>query len=315
MYQVLITDYPWADLEIETQILEQAGAKLRAAPTQDVETLAEMAADVDAILVCWAEIPDRVLAAAPRCRIVSRLGIGLDNIDVESCTRRGIVVTNVPDYCVREVAEHALALIFALGRRITDYHLAIRDGRYGLEGHPLPARIESQTLGIVGWGNIGRLLGEKAAALGMRVLVHTPRPAPNDQATFVSLPELLQQSDYVSLHAPLNQSTRHLIGAPQLAGMKPTAFLVNTARGGLVDHEALGVALRERQLAGAALDVQDPEPPDLQQAPWNDPRVLITPHAGFLSPQSLEELRHRAARQVADLLGGKQPECVVNAIG
>jgi D-3-phosphoglycerate dehydrogenase len=256
-----------------------------------------------------------VIAAAPRCRIVSRIGVGLDNIDVDYCTRHSIPVTNVPNYCTTEVAEHALALLLSLGRKVAFYHQQTQSGRYELQAGPPLRRIEGQTVGIVGLGAIGRKLAEKSAALGMKAIAADPeRRDPPEGVGFYELDELLPRSDYVSLHAPLTRETRHLIGGRQLTLMKPSAYLVNTARGGLIDHAALAAALEEGRLAGAALDVQETEPPDLSQPPYSDPRVIVTPHAAFLSAESLEELRRRAARQVAARLAGEQPEHVVNGV-
>jgi D-3-phosphoglycerate dehydrogenase len=275
-----------------------------------------MAADCDAIMTNWAKVPEPVIAAAPRCKIIARLGIGLDNIDVAAATRRGIVVTNVPDYCVIEVAEHAFALLLAMSRKVAFYHHETKSGRYNLQAGPQLRRIEGQTLGILGLGNIGRRLAEKAAALGLSVLAAGRTPRANNQlpagVTWTNLDDLLSRSDYISLHVPLTPETKHVIGAPQFARMKPSAYLINTSRGGLIDHAALFSALNAGQLAGAALDVQDPEPPDLSQPPFNDPRVVVTPHAAFVSLESLENLRRRTATQVAAYLQGNIPENVVN---
>lgn len=312
-FKVLLTDYAWRDLDIERRTLAEIDAELIVATEQDAESLARLAVPVDAIMTNWAKVPESVIAAAPKCRIVSRLGIGLDNIDVAAATRRGIVVTNIPDYCLIEVAEHALALLLSLSRKVAFYHHETKQGRYDLKAGPVLRRIEGQTLGIVGLGNIGRCLAAKAQALGLRVLATSrSRREPMPGVEFVSLDELLAASDYVSLHTPLVPETRHMIGQAQLARMKPTAYLINTARGGLIDNAALAAALNAGKLAGAGLDVQDPEPPDLGQAPWNDPRVVVTPHAAFVSQESLEDLRSRTARQVADWLTGKRPENVVN---
>ncbi len=232
---------------------------------------------------------------------------------MQVASQRGMLVTNVPDYCLIEVAEHALGLLFALSRKVAFYHLQTKQGRYDLAAGPALLRMEGQTLGIVGYGNIGRKLAEKALPLGLKVLAtaRSPKDAPAG-VKFVSLDELFAQSDYISLHVPATPATRHMIGRDQLARMKPSAYLINTARGGLIDNAALADALAAGQLAGAGLDVQDPEPPDLNQAPWNDPRVIVTPHAAFVSRESLENLRHRASQQVADCLVGKTPENVVN---
>jgi D-3-phosphoglycerate dehydrogenase len=317
MHRVLLTDYAWPDLEIERAILRQADAELIVAEQTDAAALARLAAGCEAIMTNWVKVPESVIAAAPKCKIIARLGIGLDNIDVAAATRRGIVVTNVPDYCVVEVAEHALALLFTLARKTAFYHHETKSGRYNLQaGLPLN-RIEGQTLGIVGLGNIGCKLAEKAVSLGLNVLASgRNRPAQTDLpkgVTWCDLDELLARSDFISLHVPLTPETKHLIGAKQLARMKPSAFLINTARGGLIDHAALSAALSSKRIAGAALDVQESEPPDLSQPPYNDPRVIVTPHVAFVSTESLENLRSRAAQQVVMRLLGGWPEHVVNA--
>ncbi|HTQ39829.1 MAG TPA: C-terminal binding protein [Pirellulales bacterium] len=316
MLRVLLTDYAWPDLGIERGILRKAGAELIVAPQQDDQTLSRLAADCDAVMTNWAKVTESVIAVAQQCKIISRLGIGLDNIDVAAATRRGIVVTNVPDYCVIEVAEHALALLLSLSRKIAFYHQETKSGRYSLQDGPALRRIEGQNLGIVGLGNIGRRLAEKAIALKMRVLT-SGRTQKRQQdlpsgVEWCEFDQLIQNSDYISLHVPLTPETKHMMGARQFALMKPTAYLINTSRGGLIDQMALAAALQAGQLAGAALDVQDPEPPDLTQPPFNDCRVIVTPHAAFVSIESLENLRSRTARQVATCLQGGVPENVVN---
>ena len=312
-FRALITDYAWPDLEIERAVLGEVDAQLVAAGAGDEPTLVGLAAGCDAILTNWARVTPTVIDAAPGCRIIARLGIGLDNIDVAHATRRGIVVTNVPDYCLVEVAEHALALLLALARKVGWYHRETKSGRYALQSGPALFRIEGQTLGIVGLGHIGRHLAAKALALGLRVIA-TSRAGRSSApgVTIASLEDLLRQSDYVSLHVPLGVQTRGFIGAAQLAQMKPTAYLINTARGGLIDHGALAAALAEGRLAGAALDVQEPEPPPLDRPPYNDPRAIVTPHAAFVSAESIADLRRRAAAQVATRLTGRRPEHVVN---
>jgi D-3-phosphoglycerate dehydrogenase len=313
-FKALLTDYAWPDLEIERGILGAADVELVVAERKDPEALAELARDCDAILTNWAKVPEAVIAAAPKCQIVCRLGIGLDNIDVAAATRRKIPVTNVPDYCLVEVAEHAIALLLALARKVAFYHYQTKQGSYELQAGPQLRRIEGQTFGIVGLGNIGQKVAEKGAALGLRILATSRSRRPPHNVRWVDLNELLTDSDYVSLHLPLNAETRHLIGAAQLARMKPSAYLINTARGGLIDTAALARALAEGRPAGAALDVQDPEPPDLTQPPYNDPRVIVTPHAAFVSQESLANLRERVARQVVDRLQGRRPENVVNGV-
>jgi D-3-phosphoglycerate dehydrogenase len=313
-FRVLITDYAWNDLDIERGVLADGGAELVVAPAGDAETLTSLAADCDAIMTNWAKVPEAVIAACPRCQIVARLGIGLDNIDVAYATSRKIPVTNCPDYCLIEVAEHALALILALSRKVGFYHHATKTGVYDLQAGPTLRRIEGQTLGIVGLGNIGIKLVEKARGLGLRILATSrSRSKTVEGVQFVELDELLSESDYVSLHVPATAETRNMIGAAQLARMKPAAYLINTARGAIVDHAALAAALASGKLAGAALDVQETEPPDLSKPPYNDPRVIVTPHAAFVSVESLDNLRRRVSQQVVDRLQGRVPENVVNA--
>jgi D-3-phosphoglycerate dehydrogenase / 2-oxoglutarate reductase len=318
-FKVLLTDYAWPDVEIERRTLAEIDAALVVADKsqQDAAGLARLASEhqVDAIMTNWAKVPQSVIAASPKCRIVSRLGIGLDNIDVAYCTSQNIPVTNIPDYCLIEVAEHAIALLLALARKVGWYHQATKAGRYELQAGPKLRRIEGQTLGIVGLGNIGRKMAEKSLGLGLKVIA-TSRSGKNPLAAvkLVEFDELLTTSDYISLHVPLTSTNRHLFGREQFAQMKPTAYLINTARGGLIDQKALAAALTAGQLAGAALDVQDPEPPNLSEPPFNDPRVIVTPHAAFVSEESLANLRQRVSRQVATRLTGGTPENVVNGV-
>lgn len=311
-HRVLLTDYNWPDLDVERRLLAQADAELVLPPAADPATLASLAGDVRAIITCWAKVPESVLAAAPRCKHVARLGIGLDNIDVAAATRLGMLVTNVPDYCLHEVAEHALALLLSLARKTAHFHLQTKNSCYDPKAWAPVRRLTGQTLGIVGLGSIGRQLAARAQGLGLKVLAARRKPEGFPGTTLVPLDELLERSDFVSLHAPLTVETRHLIGRRELARMKPTAFLINTSRGGLIDHAALAEALAGDRLAGAALDVQDPEPPNMSEPPYNDPRVIVTPHGAFYSEESLIDLRQRVAQQVVAVLADKRPENIVN---
>jgi len=310
--KALYTDYPWADADIERERLAELGCELVISPDNREETLIELAPGCQVILTCWAPVTERVIAAAGNCKHIARTGIGLDNIDVPAATKRGILVTNVPDYCILEVAEQTIGSIFTLARNLHGYHLATKSGEYDLvKGLPV-TRVEGKTLGIIGLGRIGSLVAQKALALGMQVVGTNRSQQCPTGVEWLPLEELLAVSDFVSLHAPLTDATRHLINNTALAQMKPTAALINTSRGGLVDHIALAHALEEGRLGGAALDVQDPEPPDLSQPPWNHPKVIVTPHIAFLSPEAVKELRTRVAQQTADFLTGNRPENIVN---
>ena len=311
-FRAFYTDFPWVDLSVEQAILAPLDCELVASPSNDEATLADQVGDADVIVTCWAPVTARVIDAAPNCRHIARTGIGLDNIDIPHATDRGILVTHVPDYCIPEVVEHTLALLFALGRKIHVFDRATLSGQYKVQlGLPLE-RMSNQTVGVIGLGRIGSEFASRVAALGMHVLGHNRSRQVPPGVTWSPLEELLSASDYVVLLCPLTDETRHIIGARTLALMKPTAFLINTSRGGLVDHDALAQALRDERLAGAGLDVQGVEPPDLSQPPYNDPRVIVTPHAAYYSTGAVHELRTRVATQVATFLKGGRPGNVVN---
>ena len=315
MPHILITDVPWGDTRLEEEILGPTGCELVVAPRTDEPTLTALAGenDVAAIAACWGPVTADLIASAPSCRHIARYGIGLDNIDISAATERGVIVTNVPDYCVEEVAQHALALLLAQARQIGFFHLRTKRGEYDLQAAPAMYRLSRQTLGLLGFGRTARRLREMALGVGLNVVAHSRTGV--DYGTgceMVSREVLLRQSDYLSLHVPLTDETRHVINASALALMKPTAVLINTARGGLVDEAALQEALSEHRLAGAGLDVFDPEPPDLTRSLFQDERVMVTPHAAFVSQESLVELRERVAHQILDVLSGRTPEHIVN---
>jgi D-3-phosphoglycerate dehydrogenase len=310
-FQVLLNDRAWPDTEIERRLLAEVDAELIDA--DGPEDVLARAPHADAIGTCWAPVGADVIAAAGRCRVVSRFGIGLDNIAVDAATARGIAVTNVPDYCVDEVSDHTLALLLACARKVAFYHDLARRGEYDLGAGPLLRRLRGRTLGLVGFGKIARAVRAKALAFGLRVIAHTF--SGHDHGTgcpMVPLDELLVESDFVSLHAPLTPATRHLIGPAELAAMKPDATLINTSRGDLVDADALHAALESGRLAAVALDVHTPEPPDLSDPLYRHDRLIATPHAAFLSVESLTELRTRATRHIVDVLAGRRPQNLVN---
>ncbi len=243
-FHVLVTDYAWPSLKVEREILSAVDADLLLAETGAEDELVRLAPEADAILTCWKTVPRAALDLAPRCRIVSRYGIGLDNIPVGHATQLGILVTNVPDFCLEEVSDHALALLLACARRIVPFVSATRAGVWNLRAQgPIP-RLRGQTLGLIGYGNIARTLAAKAAALGLRIIAYTPRLAADAAAPWGvatnDLDFLLRQADYVSIHAPLNPETRGLIDERALRRMKATAYLINTARGAIIDETAFG---------------------------------------------------------------------------
>lgn len=313
-YRIMLTDRAWPSLDLERDILASGNAELIEAPNDSEETLISLAADVDAIATCWAQVTGRVIESAPKCKIIARLGIGLDNIDIPTATRLKIPVTNVPDYCIPEVADHTFGLILALNRKIAYFDREAKQGRYNLrEAGPL-RRLAGQTLGLIGFGRIARAVRERALGFGLEVVAHSPSSRDYDSGCeMVSLEELLKRSDIISLHAPYTDASCHLLNQKTLSQMKPGGLVINTSRGGLIDHQALWESLQTEYIAGVALDVFDPEPPDLTEPMFADDRVIVTPHAAFTSEESLVELRTRVCRQILTTLQGGQPENLVNS--
>ena len=313
--KVLVTDYAWPSLDIERRILGEAGAELVVAESGEADELVALAADVDAVLTNWKRVPPEALDAASRCLLVSRYGVGLDNIPVDHATELGILVTNVPDFCLEEVSDHAMALVLACARRVVMFARATHDGIWDLvPGRGLP-RLAEQTIGLIGYGNIARVLVPKARGFGLRVLAYTPRATPSTGSEVEltnDLDRVLAESDYISLHAPATPETAGLIGARELRLMKPTAYLINTSRGALVDEDALLRALEERWIAGAALDVLRQEPPPADHPLLALDNAIVTPHAAFYSETAIAELQAKAATNVASVLTGSLPSTVVN---
>lgn len=313
---VLVTDYTWPSTDPEAEVLAAAGARLLVAQTGSEEELLALVPQADAILTCFKRVSADVVRAGERLQVIGRYGIGVDNIAVDEATRLGIPVTNVPAYCVDEVAEHALALLLALERSICRYDAGVRRGDWTLtQGLPL-RRVAGKTLGIVGYGAIGQRLARKARGLDLAVVVHDPTATPEELAEHaaeaVALDELAARADYVSLHVPLTPATRGLVDRAFLRGMKPTAYLVNVSRGGVVDHDALLEALRERWIAGAGIDVFEPEHLPHGHPLLDQESLVATPHVAFFSGESVLELELGAARNVAAILTGRRPEHVVN---
>jgi D-3-phosphoglycerate dehydrogenase / 2-oxoglutarate reductase len=314
--RVLITDFAWKDLAIEEDILQQADAEIVVAKTASEAELLHLSPTADCILTCWKPVTGSVIRAAVRCLAIGRFGIGLDNIDIASATEAGIVVTNVPAYCVDEVSDHAMALILSCARKTAFYDRNIKAGSYDLQAGPPLYRIRGKTLGIVGFGKIGKAVCVKARAFGLNIIVNDPYL---DAASVVrlgiesvSFSELLKRSDFISIHVPLSAETSHLFNYQAFRDMKPTAIIVNTSRGDVIDSSALLTALEDGLVAGAGLDVLSQEPPLQGDRLISHPRTVITPHAAFNSEESLVELRTTAATQMADVLAGRQPQNVVN---
>lgn len=298
-------------------VIAEAGLRVRRAACRTPEDVVAAARDATALIVQWAPVTAAALDRLPACRFVSRLGIGYDMIDVAAATERGVAVANTPDYCVEEVAAHTLALVLSLARRIAPLDAAVRAGRWSVVADaPGALRPSRTTLAVIGFGRIGSLTAAHAAALGFRVVVHDPHvPAETVRAAGhepFPLADALAAADIVSLHVPLTAQTRHLLDTKALARTKPGVLVVNTCRGGLVDEGALARALHDGRVAGAGLDVFEEEPLPAGSPLRDAPNVLLTPHAAWYSPASLEELPRRAARQVVDFLAGRPVPSIVN---
>jgi D-3-phosphoglycerate dehydrogenase / 2-oxoglutarate reductase len=310
-HTVLLTDYAWPDDSVERQIIESAGFKLISGPAkpstaEEVEALVKQH-QPSAVLTCWAPVSAQAIAASEKLKIVARLGVGLDNIAVNAATESGLWVTNVPDYCVEEVSDHAVGFAIAWTRGLVSFDRDVRGGAWSPASANL-RRLRNLTCGIVGYGRIGRRTAQKLSAFDTRVLAYDPYP-PKDEALaeFVQLDQLLNESDIVIVHAPLMDSTHHLINRSSLAKCKPGAFLINVSRGGVVDTDALIDALVSGQLAGVGLDVLESEP-NVPAALLEHPGVMLTPHVAFSSDASLHELRRRASEEVVRVLKGEAPE-------
>lgn len=307
---VLLTDRAWPDDRVERTVLESAGFRLVSGPPEPapVATIDALVAEHQpaAILTCWAPVSATAIESSAALRVVARMGVGLDNIAVAAATDRGVLVTNVPDYCVAEVSDHAVGMVLAWTRGLVAADREVQAGRWDPASARL-RRLSSLTCGVVGYGRIGRTTAAKLRALGARVVASDPFP-PSDTAgvSIVALDELLAISDVVILHAPLTGATRHLIGARELAIMPTGALLVNVSRGGLVDTDALVASLRARHLGGAGLDVLESEPAVPTEL-LEHPSVVITPHIAFSSDSSLVELRRSAAEEVVRVLRGETP--------
>jgi D-3-phosphoglycerate dehydrogenase len=313
---VAVTDHVFPDLEPTKAALASVGAEINLARSGSAEDILDVARGADAVINCFAQLPGDVINQFEQCRIIARTGIGIDTIDLDVATTKGIVVTNVPEYCEDEVSDHAMALLLALARNVTRGNAQVHGGEWALAKLKPMFRLRGRTVGLVGFGKIPRLVAAKAQAFGLNVVAFDPYIEPSDAASLgvelLSLEELMANSDFVSIHTPLTPETRHMIGADVLAGMKPEAMLINTARGGLVDVDALADALDAGSLAGAGLDVLPDEPPTADLRLMDRDNVILTPHTAFYSEQSMIDLQAKAAQQVALVLAGEQPQYAVN---
>lgn len=302
-YNVLMTDTIFPDTAIERDSFVQGDMDFQLSPASDTETLVEHGQEADALLVVYAPITQDLIERLPRCKVIVRAGIGFNNVDLEAASRQGILVANVPDYCQDEVADHTLALLLALVRRVGYLHEKVREGTWDANLAKSAPRLRGKTLGLLGCGAIGQEVARRAAAFGLRIVGYDPYASFSDLAQHdihkvETLDEFLGSIDFLSLHLPLTATTRHIIDRSALAKMKPTAFIVNTSRGGLIQEEDLYAALTRHVISGAALDVLESEPPRGAPELAGLENVIVTPHTAFLSESSVDELRMKASMEV-----------------
>lgn len=312
--RVLITDYDFPDVDLELALFREAGVEVVTAQCRTEEQLIEAAKGCDALLVQYAPVNARVLAARPEIRIASRFGAGYDNINTDDARKHGVWVANSPDYGMGEVATHALGMALALIRHLAIYDRDVREGKWHyLTPGPI-RRAEDLTLGILGLGRIGKRMAHVSRHCFARLVACDPYiddgEFPEDVAR-VGLMELFTQSDVISIHVPLNDKTRGMVGKHLLGAVRPGAMLVNTARGAIVNLDHLLAALDAGRLDGAALDVLPIEPPPADDPIMKHPRVLLTPHAAFYSVEGERELRRKAAQNLVDWARTGRPTYVV----
>jgi D-3-phosphoglycerate dehydrogenase len=304
---VVITDCDHPNVDIEGAIFAAAGLTWRLEACRTEEDVIRAGRDASALLVQYAPVSRRVLDALPACRVVARYGVGLDSVDVDAAAERGVRVVAIPDYCVDEVSDHALALVLALSRGVVQLDRAVHAGRWDFTAAGELHRTRRQRLGVLGAGKAGRALAAKAGAVGFDVVGHDPYVDEVPGLPLVGLDELLHGSDVVSLHLPLSAETYHIVDARSIGKMRPGALLVNTSRGGLVDSGALARALRDGHLGGAGLDVLEQEPIAADDPLLELPNVILTPHAAFYSEESIEELNQRVAEEIVATLAATHP--------
>jgi D-3-phosphoglycerate dehydrogenase len=316
-FVVTALDHRFTDLEVERDVLAELGdVELRDGAGLEPDEAIRLSEEADAVMVgARLRLDAGALARLGSCRAVVRYGVGFDNVDVEAATERGIWVAYVPDYCVDEVADHTIALMLALHRRLFAFDAAVRDGAWGIPPGTSVKRLSACTLGIVGFGRIGEAVGRRAAALGMRVLAIDPmRPAADVAAagaTLVELDDALPSLDYLTLHAP-HLPGAAVVDAQRLAALPRGACVINVARGGLVDEAALADALETGALGGAGLDVAAAEPLRPPNRLLDAPNVIVTPHAAWYSLEAVRELRAKAAAEVVRVLRGSPPAHAAN---
>jgi len=315
-YKVVITDREFETIDCERSVLENAGAEVFAYHYKEEDDIIRVAKDCDGLIMQYANLTRKVIESLEKCRIISKYAIGLDLIDLEAATERGICVANVPDYCVDEVSTHTVAMILALSRKLLQHDRNIRKGIWDYKLCKKIYNLRGQTIGIVGFGKIARQVAKKIKPYGMNLLVSDPfvqtETVKAYDGTLVEFDELVERSDIVSIHVPLTDSTRHMFHKNVFRKMKDTAILINMGRGPIIKETDLIWALENKVIAAAGLDVTDPEPIKKENPMLQMNNVLITPHAAYYSEESQIALQTLTAESVAQVLSGYYPKFLAN---
>ena len=312
-FKVVITDCDHGSIEEEKKEFGRIAAELILAQIEEEEELIRVCRDADGLLNQYVLLTRNVLETLPKCKVISRYGVGVDSVDLKAATDLGIIVANVPDYCMDEVANQTIAMILTLIRKTAFFDRKVKSGEWDFHlGIPI-YRTKGKTLGLIGCGKIGLEVAKRISAFGVKVMTFDPylEKAP-EGIELKDFDSVLKESNFISVHCPLNNSTRHLIGEKEFKKMEKKPLLINTSRGPIVDERALIQALGEGLLSGAGLDVLETEPPDSQNPLLRMENVVLSPHIGFYSEESISELKRRTAKNVADVLTGKWPDSVVN---
>lgn len=314
IFRVVITDCDHGSIEEEKEEFSRMGAEVTLAQVKKKEEVIQACKDADGLINQYTLLTREVLENLPRCQVISRYGVGVDSIDLQAATDLGIIVANVPDYCVEEVANHTIALILTLSRKTAFFDRKVKSNQWDFRlGIPI-YRMKGRTLGLIGCGRIGMEVAKKMSSFGVKVIVFDPYLQKTEEwIELKDLDAVLKESDMISIHCPLNESTRHLIGEKEFRKMEKRPFLINTSRGAIIDEKALIQALKEGLISGAGLDVLEKEPPDPTNPLLTMENVILTPHVSFYSVESISELKRRTAENVVSVLQGKWPRSVVNS--
>jgi D-3-phosphoglycerate dehydrogenase len=307
--KVVVIDGGYDSYSIEQEILAQLGAELIVQPCHGSGArVLEAVSDADAVLVRESPIGAAAIMAMHRCKAIVRYGIGVDNIDLAAATAKRIAVANVPDYGTEEVSDQALALLMAVARRVVTRHQEVRTGAWNIGPSQKMYRLTGKTLGLIGYGRIAAAFARKLQGIGMaRIMAYDPFATLPADIEAASVDDICRQADIISLHAPLTPDTRHVLSRERIALLKPTAIVVNTGRGALIDEPALVAALKEQRIFGAGLDVFEEEPVRLDNPLLGLGNVVVSDHTGWYSEESVQDLQRKAAQEVARVLNGKPP--------